>query len=264
MSQKNLHNQFWRPIQVDNHEKIGFLGTVQHFQHLRPSKCRTVPKKPIPEAESAVLSLKNLKNQFWRPIQVDPHEKIGFLGTVQHFQHLRPSKCRTVPKKPIFGRGPVCIGHQNWFFRFFRDSTALSASGIGFLGTVQHFQHLRPSKCRTVPKKPIPEAESAVLSLKNLKNQFWRPIQVDPHEKIGFLGTVQHFQHLRPSKCRTVPKKPIFGRGPVCIGHQNWFFRFFRDSTALSASGIGFLGTVQHFQHLRPSKCRTVPKKPIF
>ena len=199
-----------RPIQVDPHEKIGFLGTVQHFQPLRPSKCRTVPKKPIPEAESAVLSLKNLQNQFWRPIQVDNHEKIGFLGTVQHFQHLRPSKCRTVPKKPI------------------------------------------------------PEAESAVLSLKNLKNQFWRPIQVDPHEKIGFLGTVQHFQHLRPSKCRTVPKKPIFGRGPVCIGHQNWFFRFFRDSTALSASGIGFLGTVQHFQDLRPSKCRTVPKKRIF
>ena len=48
------------------------------------------------------------------------------------------------------------MGHQNWLFRFFRDSTASSASGIGFFGTVQHFEHLRNSGL-----------QSAVLSPKN-------------------------------------------------------------------------------------------------
>ena len=181
-------------MQTGPHEKIGFFGTVQHFQHLWPSKCCTVPKKPIPQAESAVLSQKNLNSQFWRPMQTGPHEKIGFFGTVQHFQHL-------------------------W-----------------------------PSKCCTVPKKRIPQAESAVLSLKNLKSQFWRPMQTGPHEKIGFFGTVQHFQHLRPSKCctvpknqshkqkcRTVPKKPKKPILETCADRPSRKDWFFRDSTALSA-----------------------------
>ena len=51
---------------------------------------------------------------------------------------------------------------------FFRDSTALSASKAWILGTVQHFLHADAQKCCTVPKKPKIPCQKEVCVLKTV------------------------------------------------------------------------------------------------
>ena len=87
--------EFWKGLQELGSRRIGFLGTVQYFIHLKGLKCCIVPKEPIPEAQNAVLSLKNLNKSILERSSkgwpsVSGVQKNWCLGTIQHFRPFRP------------------------------------------------------------------------------------------------------------------------------------------------------------------------------
>ena len=87
------------------------------------------------------------------------------------------------------------------FFRFFRDSTALSASKAWIFGTEQHFLHdahvpKKPKKCCTVPKTKNSLPEGGLCAQDCFWNGFlgfFRDSTAFSASKAWILGTVQHF-----------------------------------------------------------------------
>ena len=173
------------------------LGTVQHFCNPEEQKCCTVPKFLIPKHKNLGtvqhFCSSGLQKCYTVPKFLVPKHKN--LGTVPHFCSPEEQKCCTVPKKPkkpilqnLQAGEALKVLENRFFFRFFRDSTALFNEKPKKLGTVQHFCNPEEQKCCTVPKFLVPKHKN--------------------------LGTVQHFCNPEEQKCCIVPKF-------LCLGTKN-------------------------------------------